>query len=294
MRFQFAKIYVATFLLLSFGFGIPSAKAQNSHPCIRISIDEEPEDTSIPQDNSIKETQKSKNEIQKSKNEIQLNFSNESLTNGYGDWRTVSLDFKRGFDNRAVFYGSVQQHQRNDLRDGALMLGLYQPINKKWAVNVEGTISPTHKFVGKYAATAKVERIFKNGWVESFGVRQSQYNATQATSALFSAEKYWSNYRAAYALNVTRLQNSGTSAGNAFSFNKYYGEANSSLGVNFGFGRELENTGTRILQSNTQSLSLSVRHWLNSRWGITADASINKQDKLYYRRGINVGMRYRF
>ncbi len=286
MQFQLSKIFIVTFLLLFFSFGISSAKAQKSHPCLKIT-DEEPEENSISEDVPVKETQQRKNEIQ-------LSFFNESLTNGYGDWRTVSLDFKRSFDNRAVFYGFIQASRRNEFHDREVMLGFYKPINKKWSVTVEGTISPTHKFVGKYSGTAKIERIFSRGWVGSIGVRSNQYNIVKATSTQVGVEKYWKSYRAAYALNVTHLQNSGTSAGNRFSFNKYYGEDNNSVGVNAGFGREIENLGTRILQSNTASASVSWRQWLNPHWGITADASIHKQDKLYYRRGVYVGLRFRF
>ncbi len=228
------------------------------------------------------------------KNEVQLSFSNESLTNGFGNWRTASLDFKHNFDNRNIVYGSFQVSRRNEFHDRELMLGVYAPINKKWSVNLEGTVSPTHKFVGKYSATAKIERILPKGFVLSAGVRRNQYNIVRATSELVTLEKYYASYRAAYTLNVTQLQRSGTSAGHRFSFNKYYGEENSTVGANFSVGSELENIGTRVLQSNTWSVGFTAKHWFNSRWGISGDAILHRQGKIYYRRGLNFGIRYRF
>jgi YaiO family outer membrane protein len=59
-------------------------------------------------------------------------------------------------------------------------------------------------------------------------------------------------------------------------------------------GKELENLGTCILQTGVRSFAVQGRHWANSRWGVSYDATFTVQGDIYKRRGVNVGLRHRF
>ena len=227
--------------------------------------------------------------------EVQLNYTFEKLSNGYGDWQSASLDFSRKFKTRQTLYGSFLRTSRFRSRDEQATLGFYVPLNDKWAVEFEASVSPTHNTLAKWTARGRIERQFGKGWVVSAGYRRTVYNAAKVNLISLGAEKYFGNYRAAYTLYVSDLQKTGTSASHVFQFNRYYGEQVSSIGVTGGFGRELESLGNQgVLQTSVRSIALSGRHWVNRRWGINYGAALTQQGKFYLRRGLNIGFRIRF
>jgi YaiO family outer membrane protein len=227
--------------------------------------------------------------------EAQFNYSFESLSNGYGEWRTASLDISRKFSGGRTIYGSFLTTERFRRRDRQLTAGIYQPLGNKWAAQFEASVSPTHRTLAKWTAHAQIERRLEKGWNLSAGYRRTNYTAAKVNLVNAGAEKYFGNYRAAYTLYVSNLEKNGTSASHRFQVNRYYGEQASSVGIAAGFGRELESLGNRgVLQTDVQSVSINGRHWLNRRWGFNYDASWTRQGKFYVRRGLNFGIRYKF
>lgn len=227
--------------------------------------------------------------------EVQFNYTYENLTNNFGDWHTASVDFIHNFSKRQIIYGSLLATKRFRQRDRQIIVGIYQPLSRKWTVQLEAGISPTHRILPKWSAMAQVERSFKKGWNAQVGYRRTHFTAARVNLGIAGVEKYWGNYRAAYTLYVSQLANTGTSASNRFQFNRYYGEQVSNIGVSVGFGRELESLGSRgVLQTGVQSAALSGRHWFSRHWGIGYDASLVRQGNLYTRGGLTIGVRYKF
>ncbi len=248
------------------------------------------------------ETVKSESKIEAEKkpaktaeNEIQLTYGFDRLSNGYGNWRTVSLDFSRKYQSRRTFYGSLTATERFGRRDRQATLGIYQPLNRKWALLLEGNYSPTHRSLAKWSAFGGIEHNFGKGWNGQIGYRRTRYSAAKVNVASVTAEKYFGNYRAAYTLSVINLEKVGTSAAHRFQFAKYYGEQVSSVGLTVGYGRELESLGNQgVLQTDVKSIGISGHHWINKHWGINYDASITRQGKFYTKQGASIGVRYRF
>lgn len=236
------------------------------------------------------------NKIAEDKYEVQVNFSSESLTGGYGVWRTAGLHFRRNLEEKRTVWGEYRLSQRNKFRDQEFVGGFYAPVNKRWAVTAEGMYSPSAKYVGVYSVMGEIERIFSKGWVGHLGGRFTHYTTVDAATGYALVEKYWGANRLANTLYVTRLSNAGVAPSYRIQYNRYYGERINSLGTAFSIGREHENIGppTGIIRSNTWSISGSFRHWVNNRVGISADVLLHRQGDLYYRRGINFGARYRF
>lgn len=227
--------------------------------------------------------------------EVQLNYAFESLTNGYGVWRSATLDFSRRFKPRQVVYGSLLATERFRRRDQQLTLGLYQPLNRKWSLQLEASISPTNRTLSKWAAFAGVERHFLKGWNVQAGYRRTNYREAKVNLANAGVEKYIGNYRAAYTLNVSNLASGGTSASHRGQLSRYYGEHSSSIGISGSFGKEIESLGTdRVLQTSVAGGGISGRHWFNGRWGVNYDVSATRQGRYYVRRGVNIGIRFRF
>ncbi len=229
------------------------------------------------------------------KGEIQFNYSSESLTNGYGRWRSASLDFSHRFTARQVLYGSLLATERFNRRDRQATLGIYQPLSRKWTIQLEANASLTHRTLPKWSLFGGVERNFSRGWNVQLGYRRTNYTAAKVNLTSAGVEKYFGSYRAAYTLYISNLTTGGTSASHRVQFNRYYGENSSSVGVSGGFGRELESLGANgVLQTAVQSGGVSGRHWFNRRWGVNYDASVTRQGRFYIRRGVNIGVRYRF
>jgi YaiO family outer membrane protein len=230
------------------------------------------------------------------KYEVQFNFSTESLTRDLGVWRTGSLYLQRKFDNKQVVWGNYRLSDRNSNRDQEFIVGTYKPLKKKWAVTAEAMYSPTQKYVGKFSVMGEVEKGFKKGWVGHFGTRYTKYTTVKATTGYGQVEKYWGNNRASYTLYVSNLSNAGTAPSHRVQYNRYYGENVNSFGTAVSFGREHESLGPNlgVLRSKTWSISFSQRHWFTKNFGVNVDATIHRQGNLYYRRGLNFGVRYRF
>lgn len=232
----------------------------------------------------------------KHKYEVQFNYSTEALTGDYGTWRIASFYFHRRSEDKKIIWGQYRVSERRSFRDREFIAGIYKPLNKKWAFTAEGMYSPTRNFVGGFSTMVEVERIFKGGWVGHLGARYTSYTTVKATTSYALVEKYWGNNRLANTLYVTKLSNAGTAPSYRLQYNRYYGERVNSFGAAVSFGREHENIGPPIgiFRANTWTVSGSFRHWVTENFGISADVVVHRQGDLYYRRGLNVGARYRF
>ncbi|MDQ3473206.1 MAG: YaiO family outer membrane beta-barrel protein [Acidobacteriota bacterium] len=226
--------------------------------------------------------------------EVEVGYSYDYLTNGFAPWQSAHLFVGKRFASRQSLYGIYRETQRVRQRDREAMIGFYQPLNRRWAVLVEGNGSPTHRILAKWSALAQVERNFGKGWIGSAGFRRTVFNTAQVNTGTFDAQRYFSRYRAAYTLYLSGLKGAGTSASHRGQLNYYYGEQSSTLGISFAAGRELENLGPRILQTSVRSFGVQGRHWLSSRWGVNYDALLHIQGDIYTRKGFSVGLRYRF
>ncbi|HQU83328.1 MAG TPA: YaiO family outer membrane beta-barrel protein [Pyrinomonadaceae bacterium] len=271
-------------LLFLFLFGSLSGFAQTANTTAQTAQAE----------NSSEETKK--DEDKKPKYEAQFHFTNETLSRNLGTWRTASLYIERKFDSKQIVWANFRASERRGIKDREFVFGTYKPLANKWAVTAETMFSPTHKFVGKYSVMGEVEKVLKKGFVAHGGVRFTNYDTVNATTGYGLVEKYWGSNRAAYTLFVTKLSNAGTAPSHRVQYTRYYGERVNSIGTAVSFGRELENLGpgVGVLRSKTWSVSVSARHWITNNFGIVVDGWVHRQGDIYYRRGLNFGVRYRF
>lgn len=271
-------------LLFLFLFGSLSVLAQTANTTAQTAQAE----------NSSEETKK--DEDKKPKYEAQFHFTNETLSRNLGTWRTASLYIERKFSGKQIVWTNFRASERRGIKDREFVFGTYKPLANKWAVTAETMFSPTHKFVGKYSVMGEVEKVFKKGFVGHGGVRFTNYDTVNATTGYGLVEKYWGSNRAAYTLYLTKLSNAGTAPSHRVQYTRYYGERVNSIGTAVSFGREHENLGpgVGILRSKTWSVSVSARHWITNNFGIVVDGWVHRQGDIYYRRGLNFGVRYRF
>lgn len=228
--------------------------------------------------------------------EAQFNHSVESLSNGFGVWREDVLNFSRKLNSRQTFYAAYRRTQRFGQTDNEGTIGIYQPLSRKWNLILEGSASPTSRILPKWSAFGQIERNFSKGWNASVGYRRTAYRAAKVNLINAGAERYWRNWRAAYTLYVSSLENGGSRASHRVQLDRYYGERANSVGVGIAAGSELESLGRSggVLATAVRGLMVSGRHWFKPEWGVNYGLTLHRQGDLYVRRGVYVGLRYRF
>lgn len=229
------------------------------------------------------------------KTEVAVSYSRESLTNDRGVWHEASLNVVHKFSQRKVVYGSYRETERFLLRDRQAMVGFYQPLDDKWTLLLEASASPTHRVLAKWSGMAQVERSLGRGWIAHAGFRRTELSEAKVNITKLGFEKYWDLNRAAYSLSLNNLQGLGTSPSQRVQYNRYYGREASAVGVSFAFGEEVEKIGPgNVLKSNIRNLSFSGKHYFDKNWGVDYGYTFHKQGNFYNRRGLRIGVRYKF
>jgi YaiO family outer membrane protein len=227
--------------------------------------------------------------------EVSVDVSRQFLTNGRGTWDEASLGVIHKFSPRNVLYASYSETQRFGERDRMAMVGLYQPLNEKWTLLVEGRASPTHRVLAKWSALAQIERSFGKGWIGHAGYRRTDVANSKVNVAKIGVEKYWGLNRAAYSLSINNLENTGTSSSQRIQYNRYYSDELSTVGISFAAGREIENTGSNsVIQSDIYNITISGKHAFSRRWAAAYGYTFHKQGDIYSRQGLKLGLRFKF
>lgn len=228
-------------------------------------------------------------------NEAELGYSHYTLDNGYADWNSAWLDAEHRFAPHHALYGELRDSRRYDLTDRAFSAGYTRPIGRRWAAQVEGSISPEHNFLPKASLSGQLQISFAGGWDVQGGLRHAQYSYASLNQTVLTGERYWGNFRAAYSLYLSRLQGAGTAPSHRAQLGYYYGDRNSAT-LSYSKGRQAESLGpgAGVLLLDVRTLSLSGRHWLGSGWGLSYTALSQQQGNLYSRKGFRLGLRYAF
>ncbi|MEZ5308479.1 MAG: YaiO family outer membrane beta-barrel protein [Pyrinomonadaceae bacterium] len=285
--FALFAVFLASTVLAQTPETSPSPEAENSPASAESQTvqDEEPATDQI--------RRKRTSETNVNRTEVAFGYSFEHLTNGYGDWKTASLDIMHKFTQRKVLYGSYIETERFGRRDRQAQIGFYQPLSEKWTLLVEGNASPTHKVLARFSAMAQIERSVGRGLILQGGYRRTEMNDASINVFKFGAEKYWGLNRAAYSFQVNNLQLSGTSVSQRLQYNRYYGRFGSSAGIGLAFGREIENIGaSRLLQSDVVNITANGKHWFSNSIGADWRYTFHRQGELYDRSGLSVGIRF--
>ncbi len=226
--------------------------------------------------------------------QIELHTTYERLSHGYAPWFSLALEASKKLANRRVIYGAVRQTSRFSLRDQEAMGGIYVPLGKRWLAQVEASVSPSHRVLPKWSVFGQLGRELGRGWVAHAGFRRTAYNQTSANLTVLTLERYWKNYRGAYALYLAQLPGVGVSVSHSVQASYYYRERNA-IGLTVAAGQELSNLGARgLLRTEARAVALSGRHWLNNRWTVNYDLNWNRQGDIYTRKGARVGFRFHF
>lgn len=230
------------------------------------------------------------------KTEVQITTNYESLTKNLGNWKSVTLNFRYDFSRRQVLYGSYEKAYRANISSDQATIGLYQPLSKRFTLNLETSVSPEHKFLPKWSGLAQIETKLSSTVFLNTGYRRTNYEAVKLNVFNIGVEKYWKAYRFVYNASLANGKNLGNSFSNRIQADRYYGERANYIGADFSFGNEVSsilNDG-KVLKSKITSVSVGGKHWLTNNFGINYRASFYKQGDFYSRGGTTLGAIFRF
>lgn len=226
--------------------------------------------------------------------QIEAGLSKESLNKGYADWSSTYVEAEKKMAERHAVYGMLRETERYDLKDGELLAGYYHPLGRQWTSLLEANASPTHHVLPKWSVLGQLQYAFGDGWGAHFGLRHTEYDAALTNLRIFTLERYWGDYRAAYTLYSGHLAGAGSALSQRIQFSRYYAD-HSWLGVALSGGEELENLGSAGVQhSDVQSLIFNGRHWFSRDWALTYEATLHRQGDYYTRNGVRLGLRRQF
>lgn len=220
--------------------------------------------------------------------------SQESLTNGRQGWYTQYLRVTQRDDNR-VFYAEADATTRFGQYDSQYTIGGYVPLGGPWTAVVQGAFSPTHRVLPSGAVTVGLQYASGDRWFETLSGGSTTYTANSVDTVKLITEHYWGPYRAAYTITVAHLAFTGTDVEHALELDRYYGTRQSSVGISYLTGREVDNVGLpSLVSSYVQGWNLIGRHWFGDRWGLVYGAVHLNQGTFYSQTGGNLGLDYRF
>ena len=227
--------------------------------------------------------------------EIEVGATYDKLTNQYDNWWSRYLMVSKKFTRRQTLYGSMSETDRFNIRDSELMVGYYHPIDENWSGHVEASGSSTHRVLARSSMLGELIRSLKGGWVVNLGFRRTEYNDARVNLGIFTGERYWGNYHAAYSWYYSNLESNGYAQSHALILNYFYTDT-SRIGAGVAKGQELENLGPGrgVLKSDVFNLSVTGRHQLDPKWSVGYGTSYHEQGRSYIKRGLHAGIRYVF
>ena len=190
--------------------------------------------------------------------EIEAGATYEHLTNDNPDWRSLYLDAMQPFAPRQTLYGTVRETERFDLRDFELAAGYAHPFGASLTAVIETSYSPDHNVLAENSVFGQLYWTVGGGWVLNGGGRFSSYTDSDARVLTAGVERYFGQYRAAYTYYNGKPEDAPSASSHRVTFDYYYFEERSRIGLAVSWGREVENVGppTGVITTDVRSISI--------------------------------------
>lgn len=230
--------------------------------------------------------------LNKYSNQVEAGFGYDSFSKGRGNGNLEYLSFEHRFAARKVIYSTLQASEKFGKSDVQLLAGAYYPLPAGMTLNLEGSVSGTHRIVPKDSEMVSLQVPISRGWFITGGLRHNQYTASNSYQEFGVLEWYFSDYRLAYTLSGTQAIGSSLLA-NRLSLSRYYNDI-SYVTFTVGQGREGERDQSQDIFFDTAAIGLNGRHWFNKDWAAAWAVGSTRQDSAYTRTGGSLGIRYAF
>jgi len=216
----------------------------------------------------------------------------EDLTNGLPSWQQQFLRLDGETAASGDYHVSLGRYERYDRSDTELGLGGVWQAGGDWSLQAELALGGDADFLPDTGFYGRVLRTLGDGWNAAAAFRHRRYESTRVSTWSAEAERYFGDYRAAYALNASRLHGAATSLSHVVSLG-WYPREGLSFGLVAATGEEAEVIAPgRILETDVDSLTVTGRHALTPRITLDWWLGTHAQGDIYRRRYAGLAVRY--
>ncbi len=215
--------------------------------------------------------------------QLMLAASVENLSNSQPDWNNQSLRIDWKATDSLQLFASVGRNERFNEPDTPVSAGARVEFLDLWHAGLEFAGTNNANFLPGSGYTAYAGRRFDHGWAGEVRAQRRNYETATVTIWSGRAERYFSDYRAAYTLYVSRLHGLANAVSHAFTLD-WYRSDDFSAGVTVAFGDENEAIGPgTVLESAVKSVTLNGRYALNRRFSLNGWVGVHEQGDFYRR-----------
>lgn len=219
--------------------------------------------------------------------------THESLDNGLPAWKQLfaNAGHERSWGRYRFGLASDSRFGESDL---TFSVGGDVNIGPDWSAGIDVAVVGDPWFQPDLGYRVHALRSLQGGWVVNLLYQRREYTTATVSSFVPSVEKYYGEFRFAYALGYSRLQGGGDSFNHSVTGNWYYND-HASIGINISTGEESEAIGAgRVLQTDVRGFSVSGRQRLNDRTDFQWWLGSHKQGDFYRRTFLGMAVTFRF
>lgn len=225
--------------------------------------------------------------------EIDARAETVGITGNSPAWHHQEVGWAYHAADGAAYYTALGHDERFKLQDNSLEGGLHSPISKRWAFDAMLAVSPEHHFLPQDSLFAGLDYAVSRSWILHAGIRHSHYQDSQANIASLGAAAYIGTWRLAYTL-YDGASGGASGASHVLEADWYYGNL-SFVGLVLVRGRQVDRIdSTHIVITPVDGFTLKGKQAVSSNWALTYTLGLTSLKAFYTRRGVSVGIAYRF
>jgi YaiO family outer membrane protein len=222
-----------------------------------------------------------------------LEYGFESFTTGRATWQTYTARVERKFVHGALALEAMDA-TRFSLWDQAAALDAYRTLWRLAYGNLRVALAPGARVLPRSDVTAEVYQGVRGGWEASAGYRRMSYPGRGVDLWGASLGKYVGDWYVV--ARGTAVPRSGKLGGGAsLLVRRYLQTADDYLDVSGGLGSEVATIAAdSVVVSGSRFLTARLQRFVTPSLGITLGATWNIQQGIPARRGLALGVNYRW
>jgi YaiO family outer membrane protein len=222
-----------------------------------------------------------------------LEYGFEAFTAGRATWQTWTARVERKAAHGSLALEALDA-TRFSLWDQSAALDAYRTLWRGAYGNLRVAVAPGARVLPRSDVTAELYQGIAGGWEASVGYRRMNYAGQGVDLWGASLGKYVGDWYVV--AHATAVPQSGKLGGGAWLLvRRYLGTADDYLDVSGGVGAEVATLAVdSVAVSHTQFLTARAQRFLTPRLGVTLGATWNTQQGIPARRGLALGVLYRW
>lgn len=196
--------------------------------------------------------------------------------------------------DRLTLLANLSRARRFAATDTAASVGAEWRIDDDWSAGARIGAAGDADFLAAREFVAHLHRSLPRGWGAGLRLHRREFSTATVTAWTATGERYFGNFRAAYALGLAHLHGADDSIGHSASLS-WYADDRSTYGLTLSAGEEAEVVGPgQVLVTDVSAAVITGRHDLGSRYELRWWAGTHEQGDFYRRLYAGMAVRFRF